>query len=59
VVAVLPPGARPTHTLYLNVNAEAAPHASLRITTDGVMYLFGGDGTSPLLLTGLSFELGS
>lgn len=69
--AVLPPGQRPAHTLYLNVNATGTGSndwANLRIDTDGEMSVFnlGGyppNGVSPggayFSIAGLSFRVNS
>jgi hypothetical protein len=57
---VLPPGARPTHTLYLTLNEGPAPHASLEIRPDGAMTVFGSSFASGVdSLAGLSYELSS
>ena len=64
VVAVLPPAARPTHTLYLTVTLGDGSTAVLRIDPDGSMHTYGGppsaynnpgDFTS---FSGISYEAG-
>lgn len=65
-VAVLPPGARPTHTLYVTVNISGwyvGAGATVRIEPDGSIYTYGGpQGTytsgdyTPF--SGISFEAG-
>jgi hypothetical protein len=57
--AQLPPGARPTHNLYLTLSAGGQPHASLMIGQDGWMYLWGGGAGGFASLAGLSYPLGS
>jgi len=63
-VAVLPPAARPTHTLYLTVSINWFATAILQINPDGSMYTYGGppsnynnpnDYTN---FSGISFEAG-
>jgi hypothetical protein len=68
VVAVLPPAARPTHTLYLTVSLGAQGTAVLQIDPDGSMYTYGGppsayDFTWPhygdfTSFSGISYEVG-
>ena len=57
--AVLPPSARPYDTLYINLSNEGDPHASLRISPDGSMYLFGPDPAGLTSLAGLSYYITS
>jgi hypothetical protein len=59
VPAVLPPGARPVHTLYLTANTEGAPHANVRISPDGQIYLFGGAAPLWASLGGISYQQSS
>ena len=64
--AVLPPAARPTHTLYLTVGTGYTNNYSavLMINPDGTMYTYGGPSSAyntPNLWTvfsGISFEAG-
>lgn len=64
--AVLPPAARPTHTLYLTVGTGYTNNYSavLQINPDGTMYTYGGPPSvynTPNLWTvfsGISFEAG-
>ena len=58
-VATLPLAARPVHTLYLTVNEEAAPPASLEIKPNGAMYLFGGLEPNLTSLGGISYQTSS
>ncbi|HEV2374430.1 MAG TPA: hypothetical protein VGS19_20000 [Streptosporangiaceae bacterium] len=58
-VATLPLAARPAHTLYLTVNEELAPPASLEIKPDGTMYLFGGLKPTFTSLAGVSYQASS
>jgi hypothetical protein len=53
---VLPPQARPYDTLYLNLSTEGNTHASLRISPDGTMYLWGADSAGLTSLAGISYE---
>ena len=63
-VAVLPPAARPTHTLYLTVSINWFATAILQINPDGSMYTYGGPPSNynnPNDYTdfsGISFEAG-
>jgi hypothetical protein len=65
-VAVLPPEARPTHTLYLTVGTGATNNysATLQINPDGSMYIYGipsNVNNTPnywTVLCGISFEAG-
>jgi hypothetical protein len=69
--AVLPPGQRPAHTLYLNVNGTGIGSndwANLRIDADGEMSIFnlggyppngGSPGSALFSLDGLSFRVNS
>lgn len=63
--AVLPAGARPAHTLYLDVNGDGqggANYLTLRIDPSGAMYFLNGGGTPPVQfdsLSGLSYHTGS
>ncbi len=59
VFAVLPPAARPAHTLYLTAGTEGAPHADVRISPDGQMFLFGGAAPLWASLGGISYQQGS
>lgn len=60
--AVLPSGARPTHTLYLVVNGMGPGsnfYVTLRIDPSGAMYIFGCAGNSAgcfVSLSGLSYH---
>jgi hypothetical protein len=56
VIAVLPPAAPPYDTLYLNLSTEGNTHASLRISPDGTMYLWGADAAGLTSLAGISYE---
>ena len=59
-ITVLPPGARPAHTLYLILNEGPAPHASLEIQPNGAVIVFGaGPANGVDSLSGLSYELAS
>ena len=59
-VTVLPPEARPTHTLYLTLNQGPAPHVSLEIQPNGAMSVFGNASANGAdSLAGLSYELTS
>lgn len=53
VVGVLPPGARPTHDLYLTVETGGTSNGYLR------MYVWFKDNSDGFSLTGLSFQLNS
>jgi len=65
-VAVLPPAARPTHTLYLTVGTGFTNNysATLQINPDGSMYIYGippSVNNTPnywTVLCGISFEAG-
>ena len=62
--AVLPPEARPAHTLYLTVGDDELNPAVLRIQPDGQMFTYGGPagtytGTDITGLSGISYEVGS
>jgi hypothetical protein len=61
--AVLPPGARPAHTMYLNESATGEPNLffdTVRIDPDGGMYVFNSvDGNYFVDVSGLSYHLGS
>lgn len=54
--AVLPPPARPYDNLYLNLSTEGGVHASLHISPDGTMSLWGADAAGLTSLAGLSFQ---
>lgn len=62
-VAVLPPAARPTHTLYLTVPITWGT-AILEIQPDGSMYTYGGPPSAYnnqndyTTFSGISFEAG-
>ena len=59
-VTVLPPAARPVHTLYLILNEGPAPHASLEIQPNGAVIVFGAGPVNGVdSLAGLSYELTS
>ena len=58
--ATLPQAARPTHTLYLNLNEGPADPASLEIDPDGNMTVFASGAVSGVnSLTGLSYQVSS
>lgn len=61
--AVLPPGARPTHYLYLTVfgdGADGNQWVTLRIDPDGAMSVFNGDPQGfSVFLTGISYHANS
>jgi hypothetical protein len=61
--AVLPPGARPAHTMYLNEGATGEPNLvydTVRIDPSGGMYVFdSGNSTYFVGLSGLSYHTGS
>jgi hypothetical protein len=57
--AVLPPGDRPAHLVYLPVYADGGGEGSLEIAPGGAMYLFGTGNTKGYSsLAGLSFPAG-
>lgn len=56
VFAVLPPSARPYDNLYLNLSTEGGVHASLHISPDGTMSLWGADAAGLTSLAGLSYQ---
>jgi hypothetical protein len=60
--AILPPGNRPSHYLYLPIYTDDGGEGSLEITTAGAMYVFdAAEDTVPQLyssLSGLSFVIG-
>ena len=61
-LGVLPPGARPAHTLYLVVygGAANAEYVTLEIEPNGEMYVSGAGGSVPCIqLDGLSYHTGS
>jgi hypothetical protein len=61
-IAVLPPAERPSHTLYMLAYANgqsSSGYATLRIGTDGSMWVSIGSQSSNLFLAGLSFHVGS
>ena len=57
--AVLPKGARPTHTLWIGVYSEATTSAFLEITPSGAMFIGGSDDQFFSSLAGVSFVAGS
>jgi len=57
--AVLPKGARPSHTLWIGVYSEATTSAFLEITPSGAMFIGGSDDQFFASLAGVSFPLGS
>jgi len=65
-VAVLPPAARPTHTLYLTVGTGYTNNypCTLQIDPDGSMYIYGippsvnNTANDWTVLSGISFEAG-
>jgi len=57
--AVLPKGARPSHTLWIGVYSEATTSAFLEITPSGLMFIGGSDDQFFASLAGVSFPLGS
>jgi hypothetical protein len=58
--ATLPPGVRPTHTLYLILNEGPGDHASLEIDPDGNLTVFGsGNAGGVPSLAGLSYQVNS
>jgi len=54
--ATLPLAARPTHPLYLTVNAEGQPYAAIAINPSGQMYLFGGNEPGWTSLSGIAYQ---
>jgi len=56
VFAVLPPAARPYDNLYLNVSTETGSHASLHISPDGSMSLWGANAAGLTSLAGISYQ---
>jgi hypothetical protein len=61
VVATLPAGARPSHSLWLLANTSDPDSAVLRIDPDGDIYIFGQqqDLADSISIDGTSFRLGS
>jgi hypothetical protein len=57
--AVLPKGARPSHTLWIGVYSEATTSAFLEITPSGAMFIGGSDDQFFASLAGVSFVVGS
>jgi hypothetical protein len=57
--AVLPKGARPSHTLWIGVYSEATTSAFVEITPSGAMFIGGSDAQFFASLAGVSFVIGS
>ncbi len=57
--AVLPKGARPSHTLWIGVYSEATTSAFVEITPSGAMFIGGTDDQFFASLAGVSFPVGS
>jgi hypothetical protein len=56
--AILPPGNRPAHDLYLPIYTNGGTEGSLYIATNGEMAAFYGDASSFSSLAGISFVIG-
>lgn len=57
--AVLPKGARPSHTLWIGVYSEATTTSFLEVTTSRAMYIGGSDDQFFASLAGVSFPVSS
>jgi hypothetical protein len=57
--AVLPKGARPSHTLWIGVYSESTTSAFVEITPSGAMFIGGTDDQFFASLAGVSFVVGS
>jgi hypothetical protein len=57
--AVLPAGARPSHTLWIGAFSESTGSAFVEITKSGAMFIGGTDDQFFASLAGVSFVVGS